>query len=89
MDAATSAAWEAAKSAVREAADIVEIIGEQVALKRAGANFTRRLTRDSLRDGAAGGHPARPRRHRVHVARALSHRQRRHLHPQQPDLKWA
>ena len=40
MDAATTAAWEAAKSAVREAADIVEIIGEQVALKRAGANFT-------------------------------------------------
>lgn len=40
MDAVATAAWEAAKSAVREAADIVEIIGEQVALKRAGTNFT-------------------------------------------------
>ena len=32
-------AQEAAKNAVREAADIVEIIGERVALKRAGARY--------------------------------------------------
>ena len=30
MDAQAAAAWEAAKNAVREAADLVEIIGEQV-----------------------------------------------------------